>query len=270
MKKIFLPIILLISLSVLAQNEAPSATNVSTSGTLTVTTTTATAGGKHSPNNYIAIWVQNGTTFVKTLCQFGQNSSYITDLSAWVANSAKNKVGLVSTGVDATTGATLKSYGSRTCKWDGTNVSSVVQADGTYTIKFELVDTEGGVAVGATGHKVATYTFVKGPANSSGTLSGAAASCFSNVTISWVPVPPPAAINDVELEKMYNVYPNPAISSIYVTGTDIKDIEICSLTGRSIFTSKEQNVNVSALPKGMYLAVIRSKAGTIVKKIEKR
>lgn len=36
-----------------------------------------------------------------------------------------------------------------------------------------------------------------------------------------------------------------------------------------LLNSKEQNVNISSLPKGIYIAVIYAKSGTSVKKIQK-
>ncbi|MEI7503441.1 MAG: T9SS type A sorting domain-containing protein, partial [Paludibacter sp.] len=195
--------------------------------------------------------------------QYGQN--YISDLTSWVSNSAKNKAGLV---LNATTGATLPSHGTRTCKWDGMNASSVIQVDGSYTVKLEIIDQEGGATVGSTGHKLATYTFTKGATSSTGTLSGTASSSFNNVTLAWVPTSP-AGVNEVQLSNLYSVYPNPTKSTVFVSGVDIKQIELCDLSGRRIFTSNEQKINLANLPKGTYLANVITEKGTFIKKIIK-
>lgn len=72
------------------------------------------------------------------------------------------------------------------------------------------------------------------------------------------------------MEKYYSVYPNPAISSIYVSGENVKEVQICALNGQILMTSNEQHVNISSLPKGNYLALITTKNGSVVKKIQKR
>jgi len=243
--------------------------NAQTAGTLTVKVTTSSAGGGYANQNVEAIWIQDNTgKLVNTMLYYTKNSnSSATDLTVWyglIGSWANRSVAVTTDGI---TGATAGSYGLRTCYWGKTaSVSGV--ADGTYTVKMELAD-EGSpsVAVGSTGHKMVAYTFVKGSASSTGVISGSPASCFSGISISWVPVN--TAVQNVELEKLYSVYPNPAISNIYVSGNDVNEVEICSISGRSLIVSREQNVNVSSLPKGAYLAVIKAKNGTVVKKILK-
>ena len=233
-----------------AQNSAPETTDANTTGTLTIKATTVAAGGGYQPSHILAIWVQDSSgAFVKTLMAYA--ATRISELTSWVAKSAKNKV-------DATTGATLNSHASRTATWNGTNVSKVVVADGTYTIKMELAD--GGSS------KVATYTIVKGTTTANGTLV-TSSSCFTNVTIQWVPTN--TALNSITLAKQYNVYPNPTLSTAYISGFDIKEIELITLNGKSIFVTQNQKIDLSGLPKGIYLAKITSEAGTFMKKIEK-
>ncbi|HEY6914391.1 MAG TPA: T9SS type A sorting domain-containing protein, partial [Paludibacter sp.] len=108
-------------------------------------------------------------------------------------------------------------------------------------------------------------SFTKGPVAQ--TVTPTAVSPISAITLTWTPVN--TAIDNVEFSKLYNVYPNPAVSSVYVTGSDIKEVQICSLAGKILLSSKEQKVNISVLPKGFYLAVIYAKDGMVVKKIEK-
>lgn len=83
----------------------------------------------------------------------------------------------------------------------------------------------------------------------------------------WFPVN--TALNNIEMYKLYSIYPNPAVSSIFASGSNIKEVAICSLTGKQIISSKEQSVSISSLPKGFYLTVIYAKAGAVVKKIQK-
>ena len=251
MKKILTSALLLVSVFILnAQNSAPETIEANTSGTLTIKTTTAAANGGYQPAHILAIWVQDSSgAFVKTLMAYA--ATRINELTSWVAKSAKNKV-------DATTGATLNSHATRTATWNGTNVSKTVVADGTYTIKMELAD--GGAS------KVATYTIVKGATTANGTLV-TSSTCFTNVTIQWVPTN--TALNDIKLAKQYNVYPNPTLTTAYISGFDIEEIELITLNGKSIFITQNQNINLSGLPKGIYLAKITTKQGTCMKKIEK-
>ena len=245
MKKLFLPIFALcFSAALFAAN---------TAGTLTFTVTTVSAGSVSG--KYIrAIFITNSTTassatFVKTLLK--TTSGDKSHLKQWVA-AGSNTTGVISTG------ATTSTYGVVTCdKWDGKNTAGAYVADGDYTVWCDISDDPD--------EAYSKWTFAKGTAPV--TITGTVATNFTNITLAWVPVN--TAINDVEMEKYYSVYPNPAVSSIYVSGEDVKEVQICSLNGQILMTSNEQSVNISKLAKGNYLAVIRAKNGTVVKKIQK-
>lgn len=278
MKKIF--ILLLIFLSsdfVHAQQSVGEAVN-GTSGTLTVTFTTTSAGGNRSPMNVIAIWVQNSSNvLVNTLMYYTSNGhTSALDMSTWWgligshwSGNAVTIAGYTKTDADALngrTGATLQGHATRTCYW-GKTVNIATIADGTYTVGMELADADGLPPVNSTGHKLVKYTFAKGTSSSTGVLSGSAQSSFSNVSVQWVSAV--SAINDVKLEKLYSVYPNPTKSDIYVSGTDIESVQILSLDGRSMFFTKDQKLNVSQLKAGTYLAYITTAKGSFSKKIIK-
>ncbi|MEI6554065.1 MAG: DUF2271 domain-containing protein [Paludibacter sp.] len=245
MKKNLLPFVLLFcSFSLFSQ----------TAGTLTFKVTTVKTGVISNSAHIQAIWIKNSAgTYVNTLLAYNNNQGNVDHLKLW----APSRV--IPTYTNALTGATTSTYGVLTETWNGKNASNVVVADGTYTIWAELaVDASGGETSGS-------WSFAKGP-NAVNT-TGTATTNLTNVSIVWAPVN--TAINDVEMEKYYNVYPNPAVSSIYVSGNDVKEVLICSLTGQSLLYCKEQNVNISSLAKGNYLAVIRTTNGTVVKKIQK-
>ena len=247
MKKILFPIILLLcSFSLFAAN---------TAGTLTFTVTTVKAGvvtGAHIQ----AIFITNSTTastttFVKTLLK--STSGDKSHLKQWVA-AGSNITGVISTGatISSSTWSTL------TCdKWDGKNTAGTVVADGNYTVWCDISDDPD--------EAYSSWTFAKGP--SPVTITGTVATNFTNISLAWVPAN--TAINNLEMEKYYSVYPNPAISSIYVSGEEVKEVQICSLNSQILMTSNEQHVNISSLPKGNYLALITTKNGSVVKKIQK-
>lgn len=243
MKKLFLPILVLcFSVAIYAQN---------TAGTLTFKVTTA-SGGTISGAHIQAIWVVNSAgTYVKTLLAYSKTTN-IDHLSKWAPGKVKPTVT-----ADAQTGATTSTYGLLTETWNAQNVSGTVVPDGNYTVWVELSDDPTEIS--------GSWTFAKGPTGVNTT--GTATTNLTNISIVWVPII--AAVNDPQMEKYYSVYPNPAVSSIYVSGEDVKEVLICSLNGQSLLYSKEQHVNISSLAKGNYLAVIRTNNGTVVKKIQK-
>jgi len=237
---------------IVAQNNSSYATNASTPGTLNVSvTTSATSGAQYSPRNVEAIWVENSSgVFVKSLLVYAQ--ARISELTNWNNSSSGNKV-------DAVTGATQSSHGVRTCSWNGTNVSGVVVADGTYTLKMELTDKNG------TGN-LGTFTFVKGTTTQ--TQTPASVPSFSAITIKWTPSVG-TAVEDVNLSDLYQVYPNPTSTSIFVKGLDIQEIEIFNLNGKSLIKTNLHNVNINSLPKGVYMIKINSETGAVMRKLIK-
>lgn len=225
-------------------------TAASTSGTLTVSVTTTTYNGGYAPKNYVAIWITNSSnTYVKTLMVY--YGSHVNDLATWVSNnSSKDKT-------DAITGATRTTHGLRTATWDGTNVSKVVQVDGTYNVKMDLAEDSN--------HKTASFSFEKG--TNSVSLTPTSVTGFSGISINWVPTN--TALDEIDFENQYSVYPNPTKSTAFVTGFDIKQVELITLSGKSIFVTDNQRLDLANLPKGIYLLKITSDKGTYMKKIEK-
>jgi hypothetical protein len=243
--------LILLSMTSTAQNQVSEATNVSTSGTLNVTVTTSTSNGSYAPNNIIAIWIQDSSNkFVKTMLVYAKARK--PHLINWVTATP------VGNSTDAITGATQPSHGIRNCSWNGTDLSQLPVADGTYTVKIEM--TENNI-----GTNLATYTFVKGP--NAVTLSPVDQACFSNISINWIPTS--TGISDLEMSKLYAVYPNPTVSTIYVSGNDIKSLELLTLSGHSLLKSNDQKLNLSAFPKGIYLVKIETEKETFTKRIVK-
>ena len=261
MKKNLLPLVLLVcTFSLFSQ----------TAGTLTVTYSTKTISNQTEYAD--AIYITNSSAaLVNTLVYQTSNgnssaSSYLTVWWNLIGKSISTTTTKFVGATDGITGATVKSSAWVTGKkvyWGRTASVSTVP-DGTYTVNFIIVEaTSGGSSV--QGNLKYSGTFIKGTAVSNATVTGAIG--FANMSLAWAPVN--TAINEVEMDKLYSVYPNPAVSSIYVSGSDVKEVEICSLAGQSLLLSNEQHVNISSLPKGHYLAVIRAKTGTVVKKIIK-
>ncbi|NDP20072.1 MAG: DUF2271 domain-containing protein [Paludibacter sp.] len=252
MKKILFTLLIVFLANYLqAQTSAPEATTA-TAGTLTVTYTIVSS-------TYInAVWIKSVTpaSFVRTLTVFGQENKYNNELVKWTADSGTRNY------TNAVTGATKASTAVMTSTWNGKDISNTtIVPDGDYTIKIEMTTETSG-----TNSKLVTGNFTKGPVAQ--TITPANVSPISNIKIAWAPAST-TSINNLEMDKLYSVYPNPAVSSIYVSGLNIEGVDICSLSGKILIMSKESNVNISKLPKGVYLAVIYAKTGTVVKKIEK-
>jgi len=167
---VFLALISLVYTSCTSSND-PINNSVKTSGALSVSATTSTYNGSYAPQHVLAIWVESSSgTFVKSLLvNAAARKQYLTN---WYdATSSGNST-------DAVTGATLRSHGSRTCSWDGTDVSGNVVGDGTYNVCMELTENNG------TG-KFASFTFTKGTASDS--QASLSKTNFSNVSLTWTP-----------------------------------------------------------------------------------
>ncbi len=67
------------------------------------------------------------------------------------------------------------------------------------------------------------------------------------------------------------IYPNPAKNIVMVSDAENSQIEIIDLTGRKLLTvdatSNEQSINISSLPKGIYLLTLRNKQETRVERL---
>lgn len=255
MKKLILPLFALIfTAGVFGQ----------TAGTLTVTFTPNGTSSKNANALYIT---NSAGTLVNTMMYrtSNGNSSCLEMTTYWskIGSSWSTSASKLLTTADAVTGATVTSSSPLLPNppvyyWGKlASISSV--ADGTYTVNFETAN------YSASNRRYTSATFVKGPNPS--TLNLATVTGFTSPTITWTPVN--TAINNVEMEKFYSLYPTQAAASIYVSGLDIEGIDICSLNGKILMHANEQSMNVSQLPKGAYLAVVYTKTGTVVKKFQK-
>ncbi len=169
--KFLLTISLLFGLIACTSTNPPAENGVKTAGTLNVSTLTSTGNGDFSPKHIVAIWIENSSgKFVKTLLVNAQvRRNY---LKKWLnSNSSANTT-------DAISGATLSSYGTLTCSWNGTNTSGAVVSDGTYKVCMELSESD-------TSSNSSTFTFTKGTAVDSQTPANQP--CFSSVSLQWTP-----------------------------------------------------------------------------------
>lgn len=247
MKKLYLTLafIFLIVYSIIAQ----------TTGELDVTTTTSATGGNYAPKNIVAIWVEDGSgNFIKTLLAYAQNR--ITHLNTWqevtlAAGSEYNRV-------DAITGATQPGHGTRSAKWNGKDFNGTEMPDGNYTLRMELTDKN------ATGN-FSSFSFTKGP--SAQTLNPTDVPSFSSIGIQWTPSIT-TAFPEIENDDI-SVYPNPGTGIYRIRGNNIIEVEVKTLTGKTVFKDETKTVDISKQPKGTYIILIKTADRTLVNKLIK-
>lgn len=226
-----------------------------TSGTLSVSVSTAqTSTPTYAPRNIIAIWIEdNSGKFVKTLLAYANTRK--THLNTWEASTTT--AGSAFNVVDATTGATQSSHGTRTAQWNGTDFSGKLVSDGNFNLKMELTDHNG------TGN-IATFAFTKG--TTAQKLTPADVPSFKSVSISWTTG---VTGNRPELTQNNTVviYPNPSSGVFTILGDDIGDVEVSSLSGNVVSFSRGPVIDLTEKPKGIYFAKIKAGAEVFVRKI---
>ncbi|MBI9066338.1 MAG: DUF2271 domain-containing protein [Salinivirgaceae bacterium] len=229
--------------------------NGQTTGELTVLVTTSSTGGSYAPKNIVAIWIEDDAgNFVKTLLAYAETRK--THLNTWQA--ATTASGSEFNIVDAVTGATKTSHGTRNCTWDGSDINGSLVTDGTYYVWMELSDKN------STGN-YSSFPFTKG--NSSESLSPSNEPSFSSIEILWSPVVS-NKMNHFNSEIF--ISPNPGNGVFEVHGDDILDIEIRTITGKLVFKTKNKRVDISDFENGIYLFSISNGAYKDTRKVIKR
>lgn len=286
MKRInFLVLLIAISLIVYGQKSIPNSPNSGTKGLLTVSVVTADPGGLWDPENVLAIWLEdNSGNLVNTMMYFTTNTwNSATSLSEWwkkIGSHWSNDMSVLALytksnldgisgptqvdGITTPTRPSVPAYGYRFCYW-GETFDLTTVADGTYTIKMECANDFAPVGTG--GHRMASYSFVKGTANIL-LLPPDVLPSFKSVVINWVPNV--TGLKNVDISNTYTVFPNPAISYLFVKGEDIKALEVMTLSGKKLFKTNQKSVNIALLPCGTYLIHIYTSKGIIIKKFTKQ
>lgn len=244
MKKTLLFVLILLLFSNLVSGQ--------TNGQLTVGFKTTTYNGAEAPKHILAVWVTKADgTFVKTLMAYTVTTKYRQYLTKWksATNSTYNMV-------DAVTGATLTSHGTRSCTWDCTDVAKVVQPDGDYRINVEFTEAS---AAG----KIATFSFTKNATPASTFTTITSSTNVSSISVVWSPVN--TAVDNIDYEKYYKIYPNPVSSVLFVTGSDIREVSLYDMQGKNILNTTENQLDFSQYKPGNYLIKIRSDKGIVMR-----
>jgi polyhydroxybutyrate depolymerase len=76
-------------------------------------------------------------------------------------------------------------------------------------------------------------------------------------------------INELETAANISLFPNPAINSVSIVGENISSVSIFDINGKLVLETKEKQINISALAKGVYSVAVISENHRIVKKLVK-
>jgi hypothetical protein len=227
-----------------------------TPGTLTVMASTSSAGGNYAPRNIVAVWIEDDQgNFIKTLMAYAQTRR--THLNTWEASTTA--AGSPFNTVDAITGPTRNSHGTRTSTWDGTDVEGNVVDDGTYHVWMELTDKNG------TGN-FSSFSFSKGLVVIN--LNPLNVPSFSSISINWEPIF--TSVADNSREDHIKVFPNPTSGEIHITGENVLKAEIRNAAGKRIEIPGLQTIDLSDQADGIYFLRIFTENGISTKKIIKR
>jgi len=225
-----------------------------TTGELLVTTTTSETGGNFAPRNIVAIWVENEQgEFVKTLLAYAQDRK--THLNTW--QSTTTAAGTAYDVTDAITGATRSNHGTRECSWDGTDFNGLALADGTYFVWMELTDKNG------TGN-YSSFAFMKDETSNSQTPDDVPS--FASISIIWQPT----GVSVVEIsENNISINPNQSNGVYTITGDNIDEVEVRSISGRLIYKGHSQTIDIRNQQAGIYLVIVQTENTKIIKKVYK-
>ncbi|MBK7407074.1 MAG: T9SS type A sorting domain-containing protein [Saprospirales bacterium] len=87
---------------------------------------------------------------------------------------------------------------------------------------------------------------------------------FANIAITWTPVAP-SEVTSTRLSDVYSIFPNPG-DGLYSISGNIKSYEVRSIAGDWIQSGRGATVDIRHLPDGVYLFVLKTENGALVKK----
>lgn len=225
--------------------------------TFTQTSHTTVHGTKHN----LAVWFQTETgEFVKTDSRFA--GALTNDhLPIWSENAGGPALDCLSPNcnvVNATTGATLADYSTRTISWDGRNSNGEIVPDGIYRINLEQCWVHG-----ETGKVFRSFLFEKGP--NSVILIPEDSDDFTNISLVWNPT---ASINETGASEIV-MFPNPNNTDfLKIIFFEASKITVSSTLGKHVYFSKvnkgvkEHTINLLNFEDGEYLVTVFNNSKT--------
>ena len=243
MKKYILSFVLVLGLAL------PNHSIAQTAGTFSFSVTPLAHSGNWGAKHVLAIWIQNSSdNFIRTEFRYWGNGTN-DHLPNWKANSNQNTT-------DATTGATLSSYSTKTFTWDGTDLSGSLVPDGDYKVTIEECWSHGSSKV------TTSFTFTKNGSESH--LTPADDANFTNVALDWVPST--TGIISIENSNEFSVFPNPAHDKINIdfhANTEAGNIYIVNILGQEVYSEREnqtysgvKSIDLTPFEKGIYFVKV--------------
>jgi len=227
-----------------------------TYGHLNVSVTTSETGGNYAPRNIVAIWIEDADgNFVKTLMAYAQNR--ITHLNTWQA--ATTAAGSEFNVIDAVTGATRTSHGTRACLWNGLDYNQNLMPDGTYYLWMELTDKN------STGN-FSSFEFTKGEDLQE--LSPENVPSFSDITIVWEPSG--TGILEDFNSSNYTICNNPGNGIYEISGQKFDQVDVYTISGQYIDSFETNRIDLSQQNNGIYLFKIHYADKLEISKVIKR
>jgi hypothetical protein len=233
-----------------------------TNGSMTFNFTQVAKSPCYSGTRHVmAVWIQtNAGGFVKTKMRYAGNST-CDHLPTWSVNaggSTSNCMSTMCNTTDATTGATLNSFGARSITWDGKGVNGTANgttvADGVYKITIQETWNHG-----STSTTTRSYTFTKGP--NADHQAPADDADFKTMTIDWTPSN--SGIESIDSKPLIEVYPNPStgiVSIDYSKATAIKVFNVLGEVVCEVIPSELEEgteaLDLSALNNGLYNVMV--------------
>lgn len=243
--------------------------NAQTTGTMTFT---FTQGSPIDPSLQggcvMAVWIQSGTTFVKTnlrylgngtkdhLPTYGAKAGWTTVNNAMTANAVNAVTGATREDGSANTATNPLPLDSYSVTWDGTNVAGTVVADAIYTLWYEVAwsdDVRNGSDFVNTG-----YSFTKAASITS--VNPANQPPLTAMRIVWTPT-------GLSLDSVYKtkvaIYPNPSNGIINVSYNEIpvSNINVVNVLGQVVKSIKldpsklqtSESIDMSGNANGIYI-----------------
>ncbi len=231
----------------------PNLSFAQTAGTLSFSYTPVAHTGNWGSKHVLAVWIQDSSNgFIITKFRYWGNGTN-DHLPNWKTNSNQNIT-------DATTGATLTSYSTKSFTWDGTDLSGTLLPDGDYKITIEECWSHGSSKV------TKSYTFTKNGSESHLTPQDDAD--FSNVSIDWLPSS--TGIESIENSNAFSIFPNPVrdkINLYFHANSQACNIHIVNTLGQVVYSEKKNEnysgiicVDLSTFKDGIYFVKVEWKS----------
>jgi hypothetical protein len=231
----------------------PNLSFAQTAGTLSFSYTPVAHTGNWGSKHVLAVWIQDSSNnFIRTKFRYWGNGTN-DHLPNWKTNSNQNVT-------DATTGATLTSYSTKSLTWDGTDLNGTLLPDGDYKVTIEECWSHGSSKV------TKSFTFTKNASESH--LTPGDDADFTNVSINWVPST--TGIESIEDSDAFSIFPNPVHDKINIdfhANSQACNINIVNILGQEIYSEKKNetyagviSIDLSTFNNGIYFVKVEWKS----------